>query len=161
MEIYYNGLDYIKPRIYNWSPIARSPGSLRLRCGRTGESWGSINRRGKRIRRVVMFALGVMSDPTHFSGAIRHKGGFIGGNSKLRNGSRIGMEPIMKKDHELWNMENYGGMENIRFAMAQALIVCNSPISSTNLICSLIVEELNKNIIQASVENVSQSDVKP
>ncbi|KAA6372661.1 MAG: hypothetical protein EZS28_031810 [Streblomastix strix] len=67
----------------------------------------------------------------------------------------------MKKDHELWNMENYGGMENIRFAMAQALIVCYSPTSNTKLISSLIVEELNKNIIQASVENVSQSDVKP
>ncbi|KAA6377337.1 MAG: hypothetical protein EZS28_027133, partial [Streblomastix strix] len=33
--------------------------------------------------------------------------------------------------------------------------------SNTKLISSLIVEELNKNIIQASVENVSQSDVKP
>ncbi|KAA6383077.1 MAG: hypothetical protein EZS28_021396 [Streblomastix strix] len=48
----------------------------------------------------------------------------------------------------------------IRFAMAQALIVCYSPTSNTKLISSLIVEELNKNIIQASVENVSQSDYK-
>ncbi|KAA6404257.1 MAG: hypothetical protein EZS28_000215 [Streblomastix strix] len=36
------------------SPITRSHNSLRLRRGRTGESWGNINRRGKRIRRVVI-----------------------------------------------------------------------------------------------------------
>ncbi|KAA6401235.1 MAG: hypothetical protein EZS28_003235 [Streblomastix strix] len=52
-------------------------------------------------------------------------------------------------------------LKYLKLAMAQALIVCYSPTSNTKLISSLIVEEMNKNIIQASVENVSQSDVKP
>ncbi|KAA6357446.1 MAG: hypothetical protein EZS28_047027, partial [Streblomastix strix] len=123
-----------------------------------------------------------------FTGAIRHKGGFIGGNSKLRNGSRIGMEiyidsnpktlTFFDNDEEqknfvtnipntvrifyyIWvnntsfkitkfeflstptaNHEKgsraleYGKLwgNGIRFAMAQALIVCYSPTSNTKLI---------------------------
>ncbi|KAA6358856.1 MAG: hypothetical protein EZS28_045617, partial [Streblomastix strix] len=128
-------------------------------------------------------------------GAIRHKGGFIGGKSKLRNGSRIGMEinidsnpntltffvnneeqknfvtnipnivrifPIMKKGSraleygKLWGNDEY---QICNGTSTHRLLLTN--LKHKVRISSLIVEELNKNIIQASVENVSQSDVKP